>query len=274
MDAICHPATAWPDLTSGEPHADPSSPEGILHQQQIDYAEALAWTTYRGLTGNTVSICPTTVRPIAGRHGWPTWLDGLEGDALGSGPFTPTIVGGEWLNIWCSGQDHFDCDCHSQARIKLPGGAAKIDSVTIDGVVLASSAYVVIDSNVLARIDGEPWPLRQDWAVAEGEGVFEVTYWTGIVPDSLDFMAVGILAVEFLKAIRGEKGCRLPSGATSIVRQGVSMQIEVDLFEKGLTGIREVDMATARRNPNRLRTSPRVLAPGSRRARQTTWRAS
>lgn len=272
MDLICHPETAWPDPNVIQPASDATAEQVALLALQVQQAEALAWTTYRGLTGNTVSICATTVRPIVGRHGFPTYLSARDFGLNGGGatPFFPTIVDGNWLNIWCGGDDF--CECGSLARIAIPGGVAKVDSVSIDGVVLPASAYAVYDNKFLQRLDGEAWPVRQDWSSIAGEGVFEITYWTGVVPDVLDYMAVALLAVEFLKAIKGEKGCRLPSGATSIVRQGVSMQIEVDIFEKGLTGIREVDMVTARRNPNRLRTSPRVLAPGSRRARQLTRR--
>lgn len=272
MTTICHPTTAWanPDVTIPD---DGLSPEGLaLFEQQVANAEALAWTVYRRLTGDTVSICATTVRPVAPKHGVPTWLSAPVDSFIGGGaPFAPTIVAGEWLNVWCGfGDDLDECGCGQRFALELPGGIAKVESISIDGVELPASAYYVLDSTTLVRKDGEPWPMRQDWQATAGEGVFQISYWQGSVPDALDYMAVGILANEFLKAIRNEKGCRLPSGVRSISRQGVSFDVEVDIFERGLTGIREVDMVTARRNPNRLRTPPRVLAPKSRKARMVT----
>jgi hypothetical protein len=102
-------------------------------------------------------------------------------------------------------------------------------------------------------------------------GTFSVSYFLGAAPDGLMQSMAGMLAVEYAKACLNEKGCRLPTGVTTISRQGVSMEIRSTMFEDGLTGIREVDAYVAALNPFKLKARPVVYSPDVRKARRTDW---
>jgi hypothetical protein len=72
-----------------------------------------------------------------------------------------------------------------------------------------------------------------------------------------------VLAMEYARACSGGK-CRLPTGVTSVVRQGVSYTVAAGAFPGGVTGIREVDSFIALWNPDALRQTPKVWYPGIR----------
>lgn len=268
---ICHPDTAiWPNPRLIEPPQDASPEEVELFEARVAAALAFAWTTLSGLTAGVLSICTTVVRPCSTRCGHPALPTYLEAPVVGSAvgmPFYPVINGGRWLNVWASPPGD------TTSSITFPQTIAAIESIVIDGEVLSPSAYRVDNGTLLVRQDGGQWPVCQDMSKPVGqEGTWTVEFWVGKKPDLIDNIAAGILAEEYFKAITGAKGCRLPKGVRSIARQGVSYDIEVDMFERGLTGIHEVDMATARHNPNRMRTQPRIVRPTTgRRQRQTTW---
>ena len=104
-----------------------------------------------------------------------------------------------------------------------------------------------------------------------GEGTFEVTYYRGAAPNEMTRYAAGVLAAEFYKACTNAK-CRLPRGVTSVVRQGVTVELRTNIWEGGMTGIPEVDTVINIYNPNHLKQAPRVVTPETRRrARTTTW---
>lgn len=262
MGDICYPAdTIWPvDATGLQPAEDATPEEIATHEERLDRAQALGWTTYQMLTGHAISICPLVVRPVSRRcTGLPTWVEATVVNGR-STPFMPIIIGGRWLNIWC-GHD-VACDCEMVSSVQLPPSVGGIEAIEIDGVALDPAAYRIDNGNILVRQDGGAWPLTQDFSKPAGEpGTWTVSLWQGIKPDSIDKMAAGVLAYEYLVLLRGGKKCRLPNGVRSVVRQGVSYEIEVDLFERGLTGIHEVDVATARRNPNRNRLASRLVVP-------------
>lgn len=94
-------------------------------------------------------------------------------------------------------------------------------------------------------------------------GVFEVTYYPGLMPDDALNLAAGMLAVEWYKACTG-KDCRLPAGATRVQRQGISFEVPADMFASGLSGIREVDAIVASYNPYRLTTPSAIFNPDAR----------
>lgn len=102
---------------------------------------------------------------------------------------------------------------------------------------------------------------------------FCVTYVRGQAATELSSYIAGVLAYEYSKACTGGK-CRLPSGVTTVVRNGISFEIASDAFEHGLTGIREVDAFIAVYNPYRLKSAPSIWSPDQRSARTTTWRVA
>lgn len=219
-------------------------------------AERLAWSSLVRLTGQRLSLCPVAVRPCAARF---LPILGYESGGGVSPAYAPYIADGQWFNA--CGCTPSGCQCDGRNVIRLPGEVGGPVSVLIDGAFLNPSAYRIDNGNLLVRQDGQAWPISQNMSAPAGDpGTFVVTYYPGIAPDEELAWAAGRLAIEFYKACSGVD-CALPTGVTSIVRQGITMTIPAGVFDNGLTGIREVDAITGLYNPNRLRTPPRVLSP-------------
>jgi hypothetical protein len=223
----------------------------------------MAGQTLRMLTGYRVGGCAITVRPCS------MACASLYGEFYAGGSFFPHInVQGVWVNSCCGSTS---CDHLGTARIVLPGPVGDIEEIVIDGDVLDAENYRVDNGNELVRLDGEAWPTVQNMAVAaDAVGAFAVTYLRALKVDGLGALAAGVLACEYASALTGGK-CKLPSNVTSIVRQGVSMELSRDLFPGGLTGVREVDLYIQRWNPNHLQAPSVVWSPDLQHARVTTW---
>jgi len=245
-----------------------------LSQQEIDSldpdvkvrSEALAWSTLSALLGYRLSLCPVVLRPCAYRCGGGTYY---AAPVSGSGSvFGPYISGGVWYNS-CGCVS--DCSCTTVAEVLMPVPVGGIASVKIDGFTLAATEYRVDNANRLVRTDGQSWPVCQDMGSAsDAVGSFAVAFYPYLAPNDLLRYASGILAHEFYKACNGGQ-CRLPSGVTSITRNGISMEIPSGLFPNGGTGIREVDAIIRIYNPNGLKMTARVMSPDSARGRVQTW---
>ena len=238
-----------------------------LDPSLIRRAEALAWSTIRALSAYQVGNCPLQVRPCARRCLEPsTWYD------TGRSLLDPTVRDGSWVNVSCGCTT--PCSCTYVPTVVLPGPVGRIEEVTIDGVVLDPGSYRVDNANELVRTDGQDWPACQDMTADCGEvGSFCVTYVRGHVPDEVGCWVAGMLAQEFAKACTGGK-CRLPSGVTTVSRQGVSFQIASGAFPGGLTGIKEVDAYIMLFNPNHLTQPATVYSPDLKGPRVTTWRGA
>jgi hypothetical protein len=232
LDSAC--CEGWDDL-------DPS-----LQERATD----LAWSTIRVLSGGRVGACPVTVRPcltapcsVCAPHG--QWA-------------RPFIRDGEWHNAIC-GRD--PCSCARLCEINVGGDVAAIISVLLDGDEMPLDSFRVDNGHLIVRMDGECWPSCQDLTLPLGEpGTLGITYVPGIVPDGSALWMAGVLACEFTKACQGQK-CRLPSAVTAIARQGVTMSFQAEMFEGGMTGIREVDAWLVSVNPFHLVVPPMVWSP-------------
>lgn len=223
---------------------------------------ALASATLRRLSGYRVTNCPITVRPCK-----PSCAAacGPYYSGLYTGPGWQPHVGpdGLWVNT-CSHLD--DCSCGPLCEVPLPGPIGRVDQVLI-GALDVTLDVAITDRGIIYTGAGEcPFPTCQDLAAAPGEpNTFTVTYVNGYVPDALAAYAVGILALEYAKACTNAKGCKLPIGTTSVVRQGVSIEIATGSFPNGMTGIREVDAWIALWRPEGSpRWQPRVWSPDRR----------
>lgn len=217
-----------------------------------DRAVALASATLTRLTAFRVGNCPVTIRPVAqgcrGASPWGGWL----------GPFTPQNFGGVWTNGGCS---------PSQCEVELPAPVGRVDEVKVDGAVIAPADYRV-DVNagrylLVWQGTGEcPWNLQQNLSLPDSApDTFSVTFLNAHPVDGLGAYAVGLLAVEYAKACTDAGKCRLPKGVTSIVRDGVSIDIASGAFPGGLTGIREVDAYIALWNPAGRQRQSSVYSP-------------
>lgn len=225
----------------------------VMEDSVKERSVALASSTLHRLTGERVTNCPITIRPNAGVGGAcyiPTYGS--------TGPFSPGMdTAGRWVN---------NCGpaCgNPRLQVRLPRPVGEIVLVLVDGEPLYPTDTAVVDGNLLVyRGTGSGFPASQDITLpSSAPGTMEVTYYNGYRPDALAAYAAGMLAMEYAKACTG-KGCKLPTGVTSIVRQGVSLEVSAGSFPNGMTGIREVDTFIALWNPNNQRPS-RIIVPGA-----------
>jgi hypothetical protein len=230
-------------------------------------ASALASATLHRLTGYRVGGCPLTVRPCKkGCAGpWPSYYDRYTLSGF-LGAFWPQNWGGVWVN---SCGCNTDCGCDALCEIALPPPVGEVYEVKLNGGIVVADQYRV-DGNMLVWVgdqSGCPWPACQDLAAADTEpNTFSVTYLNSYPVDQLGAYACAVLAMEYAKACIGNS-CQLPSGVTSVVRQGVSFEVATGAFPGGVTGIREVDSYIALWNPEGIRQAPTVWSPDMPRVR-------
>lgn len=262
---LCIPETDWG--CADQAWVDDLN-ESLRHR-----AEALAWSTLQALSGYRLSLCPITIRPCAKRCGAETAYSApvysMGGGSQG-GFFNPNLQGGAWFN-GCGCRTSNDCGCSELSVIELPMGVGYITEVTVDGVVLPASEYRVDGGNRLVAMNGRVWPSCQDLgATADQPNTFSVSFYQGAAPDINAAYAAGILATEYAKSCMGNK-CALPSGVTTVVRSGVTIEIEAGLFPNGFTGIRAVDAWIMTINPHGLKAPARVMSPDYGRQRATGY---
>jgi len=211
-----------------------------------DRAEELAWSTLRTLSGGRIGNCPAVIRPC------------LTAPCDYCATPLPTIRDGEWINVVCGSPR---CSCERLCEIVFPGPIAAIVEIDLGGVDMPMSSFRVDNGNRLVRQDSECWPSCQNLGAPVGDpDTLTITYVPGILPSDGALWAAGTLACEFARACSGGK-CRLPSGITSIARQGVQFTLSSGMFPDGMTGIREVDAYLTSINPNALRIPPMVWSP-------------
>lgn len=233
----------WPDgVTEGVP------------EDKVLAAERHTSATLRMLTLYRVGGSPITVMPCARSCRKPRMRQSM---------FHPILLdSGAYANCWCS----TGCSCASNPTVTLEAPVGRIDEVRVNGEVVPSSAYQVEDGNKLVRIDGKGWPA------CSGKD-FTVTYLNAYPVDEYGRYVGGFLAVEYLKAINREKGCKLPSAVRNVSRQGLTFDITPGMFPNGLTNIGEVDAFLIQWNPNGLRTRPQVYSPDRPKQRVISIRA-
>lgn len=213
-----------------------SAPEATPEQKAL--AEQLAISTLRTLTLNRVGGEPITVFPSSS-HRW------------AQGSYYSRFGRYYWVEGNLSAYDLKSIFYPARAVI-LDGGVADLIAVTVDGVTLLPDQYELINGSHLVRTDGAGWPTGD-------LGDFSVTYSPGYPVDALGTMIAGLLAVEFLKALIGDRKCALPKNVTSVTRAGVSFEMSTSMWPDNATGITAVDAWVNTWNPNALRTRPQVL---------------
>lgn len=223
----------------------------------VSLAETYAANTLRLLTLHRVGGEAITVRPRATTRF--EWLSQF----ASARAYYPAI----WdLNYREACSCFGTCSCLFNRHIDLMAPVGRVDEVVVGGVVLDPSSYRIDNGERLVRLDGEYWPTY-------GADDFTVTYLNAYPVDTEGQYVGGILANEYLKALTGDKKCRLPTNITMITRQGVTMEMKTGMFHDGVTGINEVDAYLMMWNPHGLRTRPSVYSPDRPRQSQTTWRA-
>jgi len=151
--------------------------------------------------------------------------------------------------------------------IVLAGPVGDIIEVKADGVVLDPSEYRIEDGKYLVRLGGKYWPDTQ------GDN-FTVKYYNSHPVDEMGAHAAGVMAAEWLKAFTRNKNdkCRLPANATTVSRQGITIERAAGMFPEGVTGIPEIDAYLMLWNPFGLKVAPRVWSPDLPKHRQV-WSA-
>lgn len=234
----------------------------------VEAATEVLWA----LSGRQFGTCTVTSRPCrrtcAADIGMWIW----------SGRTTypqPALIGGSWFNLTC-GSCGTDCSCTSLAEFILPGPVAEVIEITIGGEVMPTGSYRVDDYRKVVRQDGGSWPSCQDLTQPLGEeGTWGVTYSYGQPVPQSGRLAVGELAIQFLKACDANAGgdCALPPNLQSLIREGVSLQFTEDVQSRlqtdGRLGIWAVDVFLVTFNPKGLQTRSRVYSPDVPRPRVT-----
>lgn len=224
-------------------------------------ATALASASLSALSAYRVGGCPITVRP--GRQNGcciPAY------DAYGPrGPmFSPGInVDGLWINSCGCNQE---CGHGPSCSIRLPAPVGRLDEIRIDGAAVNLEDYRVDNGNLLVyQGTGDcPFPNNQNFQLPDTEvGTWSITYLNAFMPDLLARQAAAKLAFEFALACSEEDSgeCRLPSGVTTIVRTGVTMELAAGLFPEGFTGIPSIDAWITLVNPSNRKTQTRIYSP-------------
>lgn len=203
----------------------------------------MASSTLHRLSGYRVTNCPITVRP---------------GPMNGSCEY-PLLSPGRSFYAGVGGsRSHRNNDAR---RVRLPGPIGRVDSVIIGTETLDPAAYRV-EGHYLVRVDGDTWPAVPDlYSPLGSPNTWSVTYINGIPVDSNAAFAVGLLALEFARACDPDSTCALPDTVTTIVRQGVTIDIPSGAFPEGIVGIREVDAWIALYNPANLQRPATVYSP-------------
>jgi hypothetical protein len=160
------------------------------------------------LTGGTLTgRCTTTVRPCS--QGWC------------------------YCGMW-------PCQCCDISGIFLPGFDPVPTEVKIDGAVVPTADYVMVNGRKLARVDGAPWPGNANMLIPDTQvGTFSITYTSGYVWDPLSQRAGVEMVCEMAKNLTGAP-TRLPEGTMAATADGVSVQInrlpgQAELDAVGLT---------------------------------------
>lgn len=120
------------------------------------------------------------------------------------------------------------------------------------------------------------WPTCQDMIAEPTEdNTWEVTYLRGLPLPEAGKRSLAKLACELCLACFGDSCCTLPERVTSLVVDGATMPIldPMDFLDKGLTGLRDVDLWLRSVNPKALARGPAILSPDMASYRRTTWRA-
>lgn len=202
--------------------------------------------------------CERTVRPCgvgcAGWGLWPAyrnhWWHAFQTSSGWEWPVTPAGVP---LAGLCSGR------CHLPSVV-LPSPVQSVTQIVVDGAVLSPAAYRVAGYRSLQRLDGLRWPCTQrlnlDSGVGGDTGTWQVTFQYGRLPDAGGIAAAKEYGCEIAKHLcsAGAGECKLPERTRTVVRQGITFDIEtpLDFLDGGKTGLAFVDSWLASCNPAKL----------------------
>jgi hypothetical protein len=156
----------------------------------------------------------------------------------------------------------YGCSCQL-IELRLDGPASDI-VVTVDGVQLSPSDWLLVDGYRLIRVGGY-WPCCQSLTTRDGEpGTWSVVYVADVPPPALGRLAARELAIE-VALYHSNKPSKLPKGTTSITRTGIAIQLQQPRrrtdSDASTTGLPTVELFLDAVNPGRQRRRPMVFSP-------------
>lgn len=204
-----------------------------------DSAEDAAVSVMWALSGRQFSVCEHTIRPVVEQYG-------ICDDA----PLIEAYYRNDWRGVKGGSP--------SPMYVFLPGPVQEIVTVTIDGVVLDPSEYVLEGDALYRR--GARWPFQNLNKPAGDPGTWTVTYLRGLPVPAFVGGFTGQLAAEMVLACEDQKRCKLPRTVVSTSRSGVTHVFDpTRMLSAGFTGIPQIDTWLATVNPNNLTQTARVL---------------
>lgn len=251
MSSDFSPTALWPVAWT----CDVSTESPTVTGMAVGYASEVLWS----LTGQRFGLTTVKLRPYHDYArdtpfpaGWLPWPGGYLG---------------VWFGVGCGSSIY--CACDGLRQIKLPAPVHTITEVRVDGSPLVSG-YRLDNSRLLVRTDGNSWPTGNDITRSDTQtGTWSVTAQYGESIPTGAAIAVGELACEFIRGMSGQD-CQLPRGITQLARQGVTITMPdvSTAFEKGLTGLRFVDMFIRTWNPKGIRARAQTYSVDRGQARR------
>lgn len=209
-------------------------PTDTVDPALVDAAQVLAGNLLAALSGYRLGICAYTeaYRPAC-TGGCP-------------GPYKD--FDGNWRNGW------WGRDCCRLLLSHRP--AVDVSAVWENGALLDPTGYDIEGSYLRRR--GACWPCGNTC----DDPPIALTYRAGIPYPAGTGAAVGEVACEYLSALQGGQ-CRLPSRATSITRQGVTVTLDTaaDFVKRGRIGLPITDAWLTSVNRGGLTSASRVYSP-------------
>jgi hypothetical protein len=212
------------------------------------------------LSGRQFGTCSVTLRPCRRECYDQSWWNGYSAPWTTSWDYAGSTY--PWFVLGCGGC-RGTCSCSAVSEVILPSPVQSVTTVKLDGVAAPTGSYRLDNNRLLVRTDGLQWPSCNNLNLADTQaGTWSVTALYGQPIPKMGEVAMGELACEILKAMRGEE-CRLPPGVTQLTRQGVSVSVPDigSLFRDGKTGLYLVDMFLISANPKHLQQRGRVYSP-------------
>lgn len=258
----------WNDLDPADEAPDAGCSWPIIYTCETpvdgdvqDWTEQMAIEILWAASGRQFGLCTSTYRPcVRGCEGGDGQIN--EWNIIGVKPLLTwdPWAGSIFASIRCGCAAQV-CSCTRLEVLDLwDRPVRKVNEVIIDGDVLDESAYR-LSKNRLLRIDGESWPLCQDWTVdADQVGAWTVEYVHGRPAPFGGKVSAGILASELAKAVCNDDTCELPRRVQTVSRAGVTVGFvdPMQFLAEGKTGLYEVDLWLQSVNPHRLARRARV----------------
>lgn len=225
-------------------------------------AVSMATEVLWAMSGRRFGLCTLSIRPCRRNCYGASWWSTGNWWEYGTYP-TPLLQGGLWYNITCGGGSCVNnCSCSRISEVALPGPVKAITQVKVDGAALTKNVDYRLDNHyLLVRLGGFEWPLCNDLNKLDTEiGTWVVNFTVGEDVPPLGQMAVGVLGVEFIKALLCNSDCALPKPVQSIARQGVNVTFldPNEVFADGRTGLYIPDLFVNTYNPNKLKRRSRA----------------